>query len=84
MARDRPKLARSGFSNPLGKLGKPINGLTLPIEIEERLRKRWSAQGHGSFLEFLRERIVIAEVGRDAVEDAQRRRLDAIEGKQQE
>lgn len=75
--------ARRGFTNPFGKLGKPINGLTLPTEIEELLRKRAHEAGV-SFLEMLRERIVIAEVGRGAVEDAHRRRLDAIEGKQQE
>lgn len=80
----REKAARTGFTNIFGKLGKPLNGLTLPLDIEEGMRKRWMAQGHGSFLEFIREVIVVAEVGRSAVEDAQRRRLDAIEGKQQE
>lgn len=80
----REKAARSGFSNPYGKLGPPINGLTLPVDIEEELRRRWQEHGVGSFLEFLREFIVTHEMGRKAVEDAQRRRLDAIEGKQQE
>jgi hypothetical protein len=77
------KASRSGFTRPFGKLGKPINGLTLPAEVEDSLRKRATHAGV-SFLEMLRERLVIAEMGRDAVEDAHRRRLDAIEGKQQE
>lgn len=79
----REKAARDGFTRPFGKLGKAINGLTLPEEIEESLRKRAHDAGC-SFLEMLRERIVIAEKGREAVEDAHRRRLDAIEGIQQE
>lgn len=78
-----PKLSRSGFTNPFGKLGKAINGLTLPTDVEEAIRARAHKAGL-PFLEMLRERIVIAEMGRDAVEDAHRRRLDSIEGKQQE
>ena len=75
--------SRSGFTNPFGKLGKPINGLTLPTEVEESIRRRATHAGT-PFLEALRELVVIAEKGRDAVEDAYRRRLDAIEGKQRE
>lgn len=75
-----PRFSRKGFTSPFGKLSKPINGLTLPADIDEKLRARATHAGL-PFLELLREVIVIAEAGRDAVEDAHRRRLDAIEGK---
>lgn len=80
---DVARESRTGFTNPFGKLGKPINGLTLPVEVEEQLRKR-AAHAGIPFLELVRELIVIAERGRDVVEGTLRARLDAIEGKQQE
>lgn len=75
-----PSFSRSGHTNLFGKLSKPINGITLPVDIEEGLRKRYEAHGVGSFAEFVREVIVVAEVGRKAYEDAMRARLDAIAG----
>lgn len=80
---DAPKFSRSGFTGLFGKLGDPINDLRLPVNIEERMRKR--AQDFGlPFNELLREVIVVSEVGRDAVEDAFSKRLDAIQGIERE
>ncbi len=78
-----PRASRNGFINPFGKMGKAINGLTLPVDVEEELRARAAHTGI-PFLELLRELIVITAKGRDAVDATLRARLDAIEGKQQE
>lgn len=74
------KAARTGVTNPFGKLGNPIPGVRLPKSIEDAIRQKAHEAGV-SMAELIRERIVISEVGRSAVEDAHRKRLDAIEGK---
>jgi hypothetical protein len=79
-----PHFARSGTSGLLGKLSEdPINGLKLPVVVEEKA-KLLAAEAHLPYLEWLRECISLAVIGRDELERRFHARLDAIEGKTQE
>lgn len=92
MAHDGTKLApaqlppaesRSGFTHPFGKLGAPINGLQLPVEIEALHRQR-AEEIRIPFREYLREVLSVAAVGHEEMKRATNDRLSAIAGKLQQ
>lgn len=73
-----PRMARSGFTNPFGKLDdEPIPAFKVPAIVKSRLHEQAQAAGL-PFHEYLREVVTIAAMGRDAVKDAYAQRVEAI------
>lgn len=76
----RSSFARSGHSNPFGKLGPNLGSLRLGFKTEDRLRVEASKVGM-PLMEWVRQELELRLHGREVVEREITVRLDAIQGR---
>lgn len=70
--------ARTGHTHPLGKIQPPIGQLRLHQTADERVREL-AAQARKPVLEFVRDILEVAVVGRESIEHRQSIYLDKLE-----